>query len=71
MGKNQHVVKRKGGWGVLGEKNERLTSLHRTQKAAINAAVRVAKQQETEPPKPFFNLLIGANFGVPSLFGRL
>lgn len=32
MGKNQHVVKSCGGWGVRGENNSRLTSIHYTKR---------------------------------------
>ena len=48
MGKNQHVVKTDDGWGVKGAGNSRLTSEHRTQKTAINAAVKIAKHQRSE-----------------------
>ena len=48
MGKNQHVVKTDGGWGVRGEGNSRLTSNHRTQGAASNAARTIAKHEKSE-----------------------
>ena len=48
MGKNQHVVKIDDGWGVRGAGNDRLTSEHRTQEAAIKHAVSIAKNQHSE-----------------------
>jgi len=48
MGKNQHVLKTDGHWGVIGEGNSRLTSEHRTKDAALNAAIRIAKHQKSE-----------------------
>lgn len=47
-GKNQHVVKRNDGWAVLGEKNSRDTSHHRTQQEAFEAARDIAKSQRSE-----------------------
>ena len=49
MGKNQHVVPHQGQWGVRGEGNERLTSLHDTQGEAIDAARAIARNQGSEP----------------------
>jgi hypothetical protein len=48
MGKNQHVVKRPDGWAVLGEGNQRDTSIHRTQQEAIARGTGIAKNQESE-----------------------
>ena len=48
MGKNQHVVPNKGAWGVRGEGNKRLTSIHRTQKEAMEAAREIAINQKSE-----------------------
>lgn len=48
MGKNQHVVPRDGKWAVRGEGNSRVSSEHRTQVAAINSAVRVARNEKSE-----------------------
>ena len=48
MGKNQHVVPTGGHWGVRGAGNSRLTSTHRTQDAAINRAIPIAKRERSE-----------------------
>ncbi len=48
MGKSQHVVPYKDKWAVRGENNSRITSDHRTQSAAINAAVKIAKHEKSE-----------------------
>ncbi len=48
MNKNQHVVKRDGGWAVRGENNQRDTSLHETQRDAINAGREIAIRQQGE-----------------------
>jgi len=48
MGKNQHVVPTDGDWGVRGEGNSRLTSLHDTQAEAIDAAREIAINQQSE-----------------------
>lgn len=48
MGKRQHVVPAGGQWGVRGEGNSRLTSTHRTQSAAINRAIPIAKRERSE-----------------------
>ena len=48
MRKNQHVVPADGAWGVRGEGNSRLTSLHDTQAEAINAAREIAINQRSE-----------------------
>ena len=49
MGKNQHVVPRgEHLWAVLGEGNTRDTSHHSAQKAAMQAAREIAKNQKSE-----------------------
>lgn len=48
MGKNQHVVPAGGRWGVRGEGNERLTSIHDTQAEAEQAARDIAINQRSE-----------------------
>ena len=48
VGKNQHVVKIKNIWGIRGEGNSRITSLHQTQQQAIIAARKIAKNQKAE-----------------------
>jgi uncharacterized protein YdaT len=48
MAKNQHVVPHNGKWGVRGARNERVTSLHNTQKEAIQAAREIAIRNKTE-----------------------
>ena len=48
MGKNQHVVPTDGAWGVRGEGNERLTSIHDTQAEAEAAAREIAINQRSE-----------------------
>jgi Uncharacterized protein conserved in bacteria (DUF2188) len=45
---NQHVVPADGQWGVRGEGNTRLTSLHDTQAQAIDAAREIARNQRSE-----------------------
>lgn len=46
--KNQHVVPHQGGWAVLGEGNQRATSVHRTQEEAIKSGREVARNQQSE-----------------------
>lgn len=49
MGKNQHVTKHSsGGWQVKGAGNEKATKVTSTQKQAIDAAVKIAKHQQSE-----------------------
>jgi hypothetical protein len=48
MGKNQHVVPAGDDWGVRGEGNERLTSIHDTQAEAEAAAREIAINQRSE-----------------------
>ena len=49
-GKNQWVVPINGGdqWGVRGEGNDRLTSIHDTQQQAIDRARDIAINQQSE-----------------------
>lgn len=46
--KNQHVVPIDRKWGVCGEGNERLTSIHARQSEAIEAAREIARNQRSE-----------------------
>ncbi len=48
MGKSQHVVPAERGWGVRGEGNTRLTSVHPTQAAAEAAARDIAQRERSE-----------------------
>jgi hypothetical protein len=47
-GKNQHVVPHEGGWAVLGAGNSRATSVHETQRDAIEHAREIAQNQSSE-----------------------
>lgn len=46
--KNQHIVPRRGEWAVRGAGNERVTSTHRTQAEAEQAARGIAINQRSE-----------------------
>jgi len=46
--KNQHIVPHQGDWAVRGEHNGRVTSVHRTQSAAIDAGRAIAQHQHSE-----------------------
>jgi hypothetical protein len=48
MGKNQHVVPHGGAWAVRGEGNSRVTSIHETQSAAIDAGRAIAERKHSE-----------------------
>lgn len=48
MGKNQHVVPHPEGWAVRGEGNERATSVHDTQREAIDRGRDIARNQGSE-----------------------
>lgn len=48
MSKNQHVVPHENGWAVKGEGNSKATSVHRTQKEAIEQARGISKNQKSE-----------------------
>lgn len=45
---NQHVVPHSGGWAVRGEGNGRATSVHDTQREAIDAAREIARNRGGE-----------------------
>ncbi|MCT4624030.1 MAG: DUF2188 domain-containing protein [Schleiferiaceae bacterium] len=46
--KNQHVVPHENGWAVRGAGNEKASSVHATQAAAIEAAKATAQRQQSE-----------------------
>lgn len=46
--RNQHVVPRNGGWAVQGAGGQRASSLHDTQRQAIDAARTISQNQGTE-----------------------
>lgn len=46
MRKNQHVVKIDNRWGVRGEGNSRLTSIHKTQQQAISISKGYCQEPE-------------------------
>ncbi len=48
MTKNQHVVPHDGDWAVKGEGNQRATSVHKTQREAIESARETAIKQGSE-----------------------
>lgn len=48
MKKNQHVVPAGDKWGVRGEGNSKLTSLHNKQYSAINSAREIAIRNKSE-----------------------
>ncbi len=49
MGKrNQHVVPHDDGWAVRGAGSQRASSVHRTQREAIDAGREIARNQGTE-----------------------
>ena len=48
MGKNQHVVPHNEKWGVKGEGNQKITSIHNTQQEAIDVATSIARNQNSE-----------------------
>ncbi len=48
MNKNQHVVYRDGRWAIRGEGNQRDTSVHDTQRDAIEAGRAIAQNQQSE-----------------------
>ncbi|MFN4290668.1 MAG: DUF2188 domain-containing protein [Permianibacter sp.] len=47
-GKNQWVVRNGDKWGVRGEDNDRLTSVHDTQQEAFERARDIARNQGSE-----------------------
>lgn len=46
--KNQHVVPHENGWAVKGAGSEKASSVHKTQKSAIEKAQTIAKNQKSE-----------------------
>jgi uncharacterized protein YdaT len=48
MGKNQHVVPHSDNWAVKGEGNSKATSIHSTQREAIEQARNIAQNQKSE-----------------------
>lgn len=48
MGKDRHVVPHDDGWAVRKPGADRVSSLHRTQNAAINKAIQGAKTDKSE-----------------------
>lgn len=48
MGKDRHVVPHDDGWAVRKPGADRVSSLHRTQNAAINKAIQGAKADKSE-----------------------
>ena len=48
MSKNQHVVPVGSRWGVRGEGNSKLTSLHDTQIESIERAREISRNQQSE-----------------------
>lgn len=46
--KNQHVVPHERGWAVKGAGNDRATSVHSTQREAVEAARNIARNQGSE-----------------------
>jgi len=46
--KNQHVVPHGDGWAVRGAGNERATSVHDTQRDAIERGREIAQNQQSE-----------------------
>jgi len=47
-GKNQYVVPTQDGWGVRGEKSERLTVKTETKAEAVKIATNIARNQQSE-----------------------
>ena len=48
MGKDQHVVPHEDGWAIRGEGNQRVTSIHDTQRDAAERAREIARNQGSE-----------------------
>ena len=46
--KNQHVVPHTDGWAVKGAGNQKATSVHQTQREAIETARDIARNQRSE-----------------------
>lgn len=48
MSKSQHIVPHDNGWAVKGEGAERASSVHQTQREAIERGREIARHQGTE-----------------------
>ncbi len=48
MGKNVHVIPHQGQWAVKKEGDQRATSIHSTQRDAIDTARETAKAEKSE-----------------------
>ena len=48
-GRNQHVVPHEGGWAVKPEGGERASSVHDTQRAAVERGREISQNQGSEP----------------------
>lgn len=48
MDKDQHVVPHGNGWAIRGEGNQRVTSVHQTQREAADRAREIARNQGSE-----------------------
>lgn len=46
--RNQHVVPHQNGWAVKGAGSSRATSVHQTQKSAIDAGRSISRNQGSE-----------------------
>ena len=46
--RNQHVVPHEDGWAVRSAGSQRATSVHQTQREAIDAGRQIARNQRTE-----------------------
>ncbi len=46
--RNQHVVRHSDGWAVRGAGSQRASSVHTTQREAIDAGRQLAQSQKTE-----------------------
>ncbi|MDE0555848.1 MAG: DUF2188 domain-containing protein [Candidatus Poribacteria bacterium] len=46
--RNQHVVPHEDGWAVRGAGSQRASSVHRTQREAIDAGREIARNQNSE-----------------------
>ena len=46
--RNQHIVPHENGWAVKGAGADKVSSVHSTQKDAIDAGRSIAKNQESE-----------------------
>lgn len=48
MKRNQHVVPHEGRWAIRGAGSQRATSIHGTQREAIDAAREISRNQRSE-----------------------